>query len=183
MESCIIVAWKKQIGDAVAIDDPLCDVETNKTTIEVPSPETGILVAHLFKAGDEVMVLAPIAIVGAIGEKIRADGLSSAHRDDPEMKCQRAGNATAGTAAVAEASAAVRTAKNGGSPRARRLADQRQVDISFVVGSGPSERVIERDVPGERSAVKLAPAPAVVRFLQALSREIAHISPNPPSSG
>ena len=159
VESCIIVAWKKQIGDAVAINDPLCDVETDKTTMEVPSPVTGIVLAHLFKAGDEVMVLAPIAIVGAIGEKILADGLSSVHRSDPDKKAQVAGFANAGTAGLAEVSAAVRSSPNAVSPRARRLADQRQVDISALVGSGPAGRIIERDVPVDRTSVSRPSAP------------------------
>ena len=76
VESCIIVSWKKHVGDAVAVDDVLCEVETDKATMDVPSPVAGTLLAAYFKEGDDVPVMTTIAAVGAAGED--AAGLAPA---------------------------------------------------------------------------------------------------------
>src|SRR5690606_12751662 len=70
VESVIIVDWKKQVGDAVAVDDVLCEVETDKATMEVPSTVEGTLLATLYAAGDEVAVMETIAWIGAAGEAV-----------------------------------------------------------------------------------------------------------------
>ena len=72
MEECIIGQWHKSVGDAVAVDELLCGVETDKTTMDVVSTESGV-VRHLFyAAGDVVPVMRVIAIVGAADENIAA---------------------------------------------------------------------------------------------------------------
>ena len=70
VESCIIIEWKKAVGDTVAEGETLCDVETDKATLEVVSPAAGTVLALLFAAGDEVPVLETIAWVGAPGESV-----------------------------------------------------------------------------------------------------------------
>ena len=70
VESCIIVEWKKQVGDAVALDDVLCEVETDKTNLEIPSPAAGILLAQVYAAGADVPVMETIAWIGEQGEKL-----------------------------------------------------------------------------------------------------------------
>ena len=82
VESCILVEWKKQPGDPVAAGDVLCEVETDKAVLEVPSPAAGILLAHFFKPGDDVPVLTTIAAIGATIFNIffaaKADGARAA---------------------------------------------------------------------------------------------------------
>ena len=70
VESCIIVSWKKQVGDSVAVDDVLCEVETDKATMEVPSPVAGTLLAAFFSEGDDVPVMVNIAAIGQPGEDV-----------------------------------------------------------------------------------------------------------------
>ncbi|MEZ4556105.1 MAG: biotin/lipoyl-containing protein [Caldilineaceae bacterium] len=70
VESTIIVEWKKQVGDDVAEGDILCDVETDKAVMEVPSTVAGTLLALLAGAGDEVPVMTEIAVIGAAGEDV-----------------------------------------------------------------------------------------------------------------
>ena len=72
VESCIIVEWKKRPGDSVAEGEILCEVETDKAVLEVPSPTAGTLLARFFNAGDDVPVLTAIAAIGAAGEDARA---------------------------------------------------------------------------------------------------------------
>ncbi|BCX04153.1 MAG: dihydrolipoamide acetyltransferase component of pyruvate dehydrogenase complex [Candidatus Roseilinea sp.] len=64
VESSIIVAWLKQPGDRVEAGEPICTVETDKSTLDVPSTASGILLQHLAKVGDDVAVQTPIAVIG-----------------------------------------------------------------------------------------------------------------------
>lgn len=157
VESCIIVEWKKQVGDAVAVGDALCDVETDKATMEVPSPVAGVLLAQQFEAGADVPVLTTIAWVGLPGEKPDSAGEqfvaqsgaapSSAPVEPVHQPAQASVNAPA---QVAVASAI--------SPRARNLAQHKRLDVAGVQGSGPGGRIIERDVQAAlASQPKLTP--------------------------
>ena len=89
VESVILVAWKKQVGDAVAVDDALCEVETDKATMEVPSTVAGILLARLVTEGAEVAVMTPIAVIGAAGEVVAEAG--AAPRLARRRQCRRSG--------------------------------------------------------------------------------------------
>ena len=68
VESCIIVAWKVEVGAKVAADTMICEIETDKATMEVPAGVEGILLKRLKEVGDDVPVLEPIALVGTAGE-------------------------------------------------------------------------------------------------------------------
>lgn len=157
VESCIIVEWKKAPGDMVAEGDILCEVETDKAVVEVPSPVAGTLLARFFEVGDDVPVLTTIAAVGQPGESV--EGLA------PEGATSAAPPPAAAPAPTGPAAAAPVPAKGatpggaaGISPRARHLAAQRQVDVSALQGSGPQGRIIERDIQAAIAAQpKLSP--------------------------
>ncbi|MDR0452510.1 MAG: 2-oxo acid dehydrogenase subunit E2, partial [Treponema sp.] len=68
VESCIINEWNVKEGDAVEADTPVCVVETDKATFEVPAGEKGAVLKIVREAGDDVPVLEPIAVIGAAGE-------------------------------------------------------------------------------------------------------------------
>ena len=72
VESAILLAWHAQIGDSVRAGDLLCEIETDKATLEVESSATGTLLAQLVAVGEEAPVLASIAIVGELDESIEA---------------------------------------------------------------------------------------------------------------
>jgi pyruvate dehydrogenase E2 component (dihydrolipoamide acetyltransferase) len=114
VESSIIASWLRQLGDTIAEGDPICIVETDKTTMEVVSTASGVLLEQLVKVGDDVPVLTPIARVGERGE---------------------------GAEQTLTVSEMVRV-----SPRARKLAQARGVELASLQGSGPDGRIIERDV-------------------------------------
>jgi pyruvate dehydrogenase E2 component (dihydrolipoamide acetyltransferase) len=176
VESCIIVNWKKHVGDTVAVDDVLCEVETDKATMEVPSPVAGTLLATFFNEGDDVPVMTTIAAVGAAGED--AAGLAppgattSARTPAPPAAAPvtaqpspaDATPAPAFSSAELPAAAAVggtgSTSQEpaGVSPRARHLAERKGIDPLGLAGSGPGRRVIERDVQAAIAAQpKLTP--------------------------
>lgn len=142
VESCIIVEWTVAEGDAVSLDQTLCSIETDKSTMEVPSTAEGTVLKLLWDEGDEVPVKDPLIIVGAPGEDV--SGLV------PGGGAAEAGPAPdeeAPASAVPAPSFATTAASGAVSPRARALASAKGIDASAITeGSGPHGRVIERDV-------------------------------------
>ena len=144
VESCIIVEWMIAEGDTVAVDQTLASIETDKSTMEVPSTAEGTVLKLLWEEGDEVPVKDPLIIVGEPGEDISGlvpggDG-APAEADAPAEQAGAPEQAAAPAFATERATGAV-------SPRARALAASNGVDASSISeGSGPHGRVIERDV-------------------------------------
>jgi pyruvate dehydrogenase E2 component (dihydrolipoamide acetyltransferase) len=134
-----LVRWLKHEGDQVAKGEPLMEVETDKATVEVESPGTGTLSAITAAEGDDVAVGHPIALILAPGESApaRVAAIDSPPGERGSGPQRRWGETTPSSPPSSRALA---------SPKARRLADARGVDISRVVGSGPGGAVLEEDV-------------------------------------
>ena len=148
VESCIIVEWKRQVGDLIAAGDTICDVETDKAVLEVESPADGTLLALFFAEGDEVPVMTNIAAIGAPGEDVTDLGPGGA-----PVESAPAGQESSDLIPAPVEHAAPPAVQGGespataaASPRARLLAERKQVDVEHLAGSGPQGRVIERDV-------------------------------------
>ena len=144
VESCIIVEWMIAEGDTVSVDQTLASIETDKSTMEVPSTAEGTVLKLLWEEGDEVPVKDPLIIVGEPGEDISGlvpgGDAAPAEADAPAEQADAAPEAAAPAFATERATGAV-------SPRARALAASNGVDASAITeGSGPHGRVIERDV-------------------------------------
>lgn len=161
VESCVLVGWHAKEGASVAAADLLCDVETDKAVFEVPAGFDGVLLKLLVAEGDEVPVLAPIAVIGEAGEDWKSAVLSSAPGaagSSGDASSSRTGApaaapalaATAPVAAPAPAQAPVTA--SGVSPRARALAAHEAVNPLGLAGSGPGGRVLEKDVRAEVEA-------------------------------
>lgn len=164
VESCIIVEWTVAEGDVVSLDQTLCSIETDKSTMEVPSTAEGTVLKLLWDEGDEVPVKDPLIIVGAPGEDV--SGLV------PGAGAAEAGAAPAeeAPASAAPAPSFATTAASGAvSPRARALASAKGVDASAITeGSGPHGRVIERDV-----AAAIAAGPVLTPAARAAGVSVA----------
>ena len=144
VESCIIVEWMIAEGDTVSVDQTLASIETDKSTMEVPSTAEGTVLKLLWEEGDEVPVKDPLIIVGEPGEDI--SGLVPGGDAAP---AEAAAASVEQAAAPEQAAPAFATERATGavSPRARALAASNGVDASAIAeGSGPHGRVIERDV-------------------------------------
>ncbi len=144
VESCLLVAWKKAVGDAIAEGEALCEVETDKATLDVESTVSGTVLALFSQEGDDIPVLTNIAVVGAPGEDVEAfrpdqSGLEEPAAAELDSAAQRA--QPEGEPSQAEAGADTRI-----SPRARHLAERKSLDIAAIPGTGPGGRIIERDV-------------------------------------
>jgi pyruvate dehydrogenase E2 component (dihydrolipoamide acetyltransferase) len=165
-----ITKWFKAAGDAVKPGDNLFEIETDKTSMEVPSTTTGTLSEIRFKVGEVAKVGAVVAIISGPGGQGAAQSPPAAAPTKASAPPPRP--APVATAPVAQAAPVPRTApmdpfrevrtpeRNFGpgrlaggtavTPLARRLAGERGIDLSRVSGSGPHGRIVARDV--ERAA-------------------------------
>jgi len=136
--------WLKQPGDAVAVDEPIASLETDKVAVEVPSPVAGVMGQQVVAVGDTVNVGAVIAVIEAGAGKAAA----------PAAKAEAAVAAPAATAE--ENGDGVTTL----SPAVRRLVLEHGVDPTKIKGSGKDGRLTKEDVLAAASAAPDAAAPA-----------------------
>ena len=151
VESCIIGEWKKNVGDPVSAGDVLFTYETDKAEFECESTAAGTLLAKFYEDGDEVPCLVNVCAIGNPGED------TSALKNAPA--------ATAAPAAAAPAAAPAPVAAANGkririSPLARKTAAKMGVDYSGIAGTGPSGRIVVKDILAAAEAQKNAPAAA-----------------------
>ena len=148
VESCIVSEFKKKVGDTVKKGDILFGYETDKATFEEESQVEGTVLAIFYKDGDEIPVLQNVMVIGQPGESFEEFAPSAANVD--------AGKGAAGGTEPSEThaplglegatSATAATPGAPASPRARKLAEEKGVNLDAVAGSGPHGRIIERDV-------------------------------------
>lgn len=154
VESVIVISWAVSVGDTVNENDGLCEVETDKSTMEVPSPQGGTVLQLLWGEGDEVPVKEPMLVLGEPGEDpapalAEAGWQGDAAADIPAEDTTPAAAEAAAPAQETASPARAADAKpaSGISPRARNLASDKAIDASAIAaGTGPGGRVIERDV-------------------------------------
>ncbi len=156
----IITQWFKKVGDAVARDEPLFEVSTDKVDSEMPSPAAGVLTQILAEEGDTVQTGARVAV---IDESATASANAPASSDAPAAS-SAAPVAAATTAAVPSASSAEGEVDRGAagvvvSPVVRRILSDGGVEPSTVTGTGTGGAITRRDA--ER-AVALGPTEEVV---------------------
>jgi 2-oxoglutarate dehydrogenase E2 component (dihydrolipoamide succinyltransferase) len=133
--------WLKQPGEAVALDEPIASLETDKVAVEVPSPVAGIMGAHVAAEGDTVAV-------GALLGLIETSGVAAAPAAAP------AAAAAAPAPAAADDAAAL-------SPAVRRAVLEHGIDPATVKGTGKDGRLTKEDVLAAAVAKQAAPAPVV----------------------
>jgi pyruvate dehydrogenase E2 component (dihydrolipoyllysine-residue acetyltransferase) len=169
MESGTIVRWLKTEGDAVAKGEPLYELDTDKVTQEVEAESDGVLL-KIVVADGEVDVGTTVGIIGGQDEDVAAlladaqagngDGTAPAPAPVETAAAPAEASEQAPAAAPEPAPAAPEPRAAGehvkASPLARRIARERGVDLSQIVGTGPEGRVIAEDV--EKAAVKPAAA-------------------------
>ena len=138
-----IVRWYKNIGDSVALDEPLLEVSTDKVDAEIPSPAAGVLTEIRAHEGEKVLVDSVVALIG--------------HADDVVIEAARVGplSQTAGPPAVtADAESSSRPAaaddrlwhRQALSPVVRKLASEHDIDPGTIWGTGAGGRVTKADV-------------------------------------
>ncbi|MCZ7657644.1 MAG: 2-oxoglutarate dehydrogenase complex dihydrolipoyllysine-residue succinyltransferase [Xanthobacteraceae bacterium] len=151
--------WFKQPGEAVAVDEPLVELETDKVTIEVPAPAAGVLAEIAAKDGETVAVG---ALLGQIKEGAGAAPAAAAKPAAPKPAAPPA------VPAAPAPTAAAKAPDGPQAPSVRRLAAESGVDATTVPGSGKDGRVTKGDMLAaiERAAAQPTPvaAPAAVQM-------------------
>ncbi len=183
MEEGTLAKWHVKIGDTVKSGDVIAEIETDKATMEVEAVDEGVVQEILVSEGSEgVKVNTPIARLAGDGETAAPAAKPEAPK--AEAVAARAPEAPKADAPKAEAPKPAPTpapakAADGGrifaSPLARRLAEQKGIDLSAVTGSGPHGRIVKVDIdkaqPGQaRPAAAAAPAAAAPRQAQSLEQ-------------
>ena len=143
-----LVTWHKKEGDAVARDENLIDIETDKVVLETPAPADGVLVKIIKQGGDTV----------TSGELIA--------QIDTEAKAAAAAAAPAAAPAAAApaAAAAASGAAGAASPAARKILDEKGIAAGDVAGSGRGGRVTKEDAVAAQPKAAAAAAPAAVQL-------------------
>ena len=138
-----LLEWKKKVGEAVARDEILIDIETDKVVLEVPSPQAGVLVEIVAQDGETVVADQVLA---------RIDTAATATAEAP---------AAAAPAEAAPAAAPAAAQNNAAMPAAAKLAAETGVDVNSLQGSGRDGRVLKEDVQNAAAKPAAAAAPAV----------------------
>jgi 2-oxoisovalerate dehydrogenase E2 component (dihydrolipoyl transacylase) len=178
-----ITRWLKAEGDEVEIDEPLAEVDTDKVNAELPSPVAGTIEKFLVSEGTTVDVGTEIALVAAEGDSAATDAPPQENVADEAPTEEFPASGTEAQPVAGEESPVARTSRSEGdghgeiedaetlrltrsSPVVRRLAEEHNVEIADVPGSGTGGRVTRKDIEGyieeggpEREAETEAPAP------------------------
>ncbi|MCW5777230.1 MAG: 2-oxoglutarate dehydrogenase complex dihydrolipoyllysine-residue succinyltransferase [Phycisphaeraceae bacterium] len=147
--SGVIASWRRAEGDFVQRDEPVLDLETDKITMEVTAPASGVL-HHGAKEGDEVGIG---AVVGTVDEsakaapgKVEPAEAPKAASKSAEPKVDAPKTPVAGAPVAASVPAAEPGERPRATPLAEKMAQELGVDLSRIVGTGASGRIREQDV-------------------------------------
>jgi pyruvate dehydrogenase E2 component (dihydrolipoamide acetyltransferase) len=163
LDTLVIVEWKKQVGDPVVKGEALLTVETDKATLEVESPATGVLSGVYAGPGEEVKIKTVIGSIAEPGESVPA--VKAIGPEGEPLPPERQKRIFA-------------------SPRARQFAQLKGVSLVELGGSGtgPGHMIVERDVSAylERQEAKPKVTPLARRMAEAAGVDLAQVMPSKP---
>lgn len=180
MTEGVIAGWQKNVGDTVKKGEVLADIETDKATMELESYKDGILLYQGAKAGEKILVNDLLCVIGAAGTNVDAivaavkNGATAAA---PAATAPAASPAVApsapaqATAAAPAAQVVVNEGRIFASPLARKMAEERGIDLKYVKGTGDNGRITKFDIDGY--------VPAAASATQAVSAAAPAIQTGP----
>ncbi|OWU65296.1 MAG: pyruvate dehydrogenase complex dihydrolipoamide acetyltransferase, partial [Armatimonadetes bacterium Cent15-Ar3] len=145
MEEGTLVEWLVKDGDKVKSGQVIGNIQTDKATLELEAPGSGFLTGFLLTAGQTVPVGVPIAIILKEGESVPA-GWGLGGGSAPAAASAPAGESAPVAASAPATSAPVSNERVKASPLAKKIAAELGVDLGSVTGSGPSGRIVQKDV-------------------------------------
>lgn len=166
-----LVRWMVQEGESIAKGAILAEIETDKATVEVESGFEGIVARHLVPEGEIVPVNTPIAVIAAPGEKLDDQAVPGEEVKSPVVQPAETAEVTPAKEApiepvIEEASELPAGVK--ASPLARRMAEERGINLAQVKGSGPGGRIVKRDIEAYVPAPASKEAPPQVKAVPAM---------------
>jgi pyruvate dehydrogenase E2 component (dihydrolipoamide acetyltransferase) len=159
VETCIITKWFKNIGESVSVGDILFSYETDKAAFDLESPAEGVLLDLFFGEGAEVPVLVNVAVIGEKGETSDFFNPVKNGRMVP-IAATDTNNVNDKLNLIPQDAGAVSIASNSRiriSPRAKRIAEEKQINYSNLHGSGPNGRIIASDIKNALSHASFIP--------------------------
>lgn len=162
MEEGTLVEWLKKEGEKVKSGEVIGTIQTDKATLELEAPGSGILQGILIKNGDTVPVGKPIAAITKEGEKLPdgwATGTASSAATPAPSTETPAATESAPVTPTTEASVPETSGRIKASPLARKIASEKGINLASVQGSGPGGRIVEKDVTESVPAPSPASAP------------------------
>ena len=138
-----LLSWHKKVGDAVTRDETLVDIETDKVVLEVPAPQSGVLVEIVVQDGETVT---SEQFLAKIDTEAAATAAAPAAQPAPAA------------APAAEAAPSANTQAGVALPAAAKLAAETGVDVASIQGSGRDGRVLKEDVKNAAAKVQAASA-------------------------
>ena len=154
MEEGTVSSWLKHEGDAVKAGEAILEITTDKLTNEVTSEHDGVLLKIVAQEGEDIPVKGLLGYIGEAGEQVGGAAVPAA------VPVEAVAPAAASAAVIAPAAVSAGGARIRISPFARKLAANMDVDYSALTGSGPSGRIVAKDIYAAAEARKSAPAAA-----------------------
>jgi pyruvate dehydrogenase E2 component (dihydrolipoamide acetyltransferase) len=159
-ETGTLIAWRKKEGESVSKGEPLLEIETDKAVVEVEAPADGILAGIAAQEGAVIPVGETIAWIVRSGEAVPQTGSASSARNPSHQPARSVSAHPEITPEPVASSPRL-------SPKARRLARERGVDIASLHGSGPGGAVLATDVPAVEAEATMLETPGSVGRLMA----------------
>jgi pyruvate dehydrogenase E2 component (dihydrolipoamide acetyltransferase) len=162
MEEGTLAKWHVKKGDVVKSGDVIAEIETDKATMEVEAVDEGVVEEILIPEGtEEVKVNSPIARLSGEGEAAPGKSAEAPKAEAPKVEAQKVETPRAAPVATVAAPAPKSAgARIFASPLARRIAEQKGVDLGALQGSGPHGRIIKTDVEAARPGQSRPPTAA-----------------------
>lgn len=161
MEEGVIAKWNVKEGDKIEAGDIIAEVETDKATMDVEAFDAGVLLKIIPAEGDAVPLGGLIAVIGEEGEDI-SEILASAGTGESESSSSETEKVSAVVEEVkkpeqTEVKSGSSSTDNGrvkASPLAKKMAEDKGIDLATVAGSGPEGRIVKKDIEGFKDASK-----------------------------
>ena len=162
MEEGTVASWLKQVGDVIEEGDILAEIETDKATMEFESFNEGTLLFVGLLEGDSAKVDDLLAIIGPAGTDVSAvaanfsktvPSLEAAPKETPKVTLPVIKETVIAEAATVAVPVPNSTGRLHISPLARKMADDKGIDLNQLIGSGENGRIIKRDVENYKPVV------------------------------
>ena len=134
-----VARWLVAEGQEIAEDDPLVEIQTDKATVEIPSPYAGTVLRILVPEGEIAPVGTELVLIGEPGEETPSSG-------PLEASAASGTGASAGSSLLQGTGGGAASERVQATPVVRRIAQELGVDLAGVTGSGPGGRIVEDDV-------------------------------------
>jgi pyruvate dehydrogenase E2 component (dihydrolipoamide acetyltransferase) len=194
MEEGTILAWKVAVGDTVEVGQEIAEIETDKANMGYEADVAGTVLEIRVQEGDSAPVGAPIAVIGEPGASAADAEVSAPDAEGPAAAAAGPveGESPAGGAAAPFSDSPPRHPRREGgadgegpgagervkaSPLARRLAQERGVELGRLSGSGPGGRIVKADVLGASAVESSRPVP-VVEAAETAKGSVEVVEPN-----